>query len=100
MYKRINAARTTKEGQLVLTRLAAEMFGNFPQRVVVDVEPEENKIRLLATTPDDKAGFAFTSSNTMSSFRVSLSHALSKYPWLKNRKFQVSRGGDGELILQ
>ena len=74
------AARLNPSGQFSMTHAVAKMLGD-PERVIVEVDPDAQAIRLTPTTPDSKAGFALSGGGD-ASHRLSLREAATKYPQL------------------
>ena len=74
------SARLDKTGQLFMTHAVADMLGD-PDRVTVEVEPNENLIRLRPTTPDDKGSFALSGGGN-TSHRVRIAEAVNAWPGL------------------
>lgn len=76
----LKTARLTTEGQLSMSHAVADMLGT-PDRVLVEVEPEQSEIRLTPTTPDNSGGFTLSGGGN-SSFRVRLIEVVQRWPKL------------------
>ena len=103
-------------GELIINAAAMEMLG-WPARVLVEVEPNELKIRLRPTTPDNMGGFVLAGGGH-SPHRARLSAMMRRYPQLVGgyavariaggvelrqdshiERIEVGDDDDGELIL-
>ena len=100
------AARLDANGQFSMTHAVADMLGD-PERVIVEVNPEERQIRLKPTTPTDRGGFALSGGGN-ASHRIRMAEAIKKWPALIGeytpRKMAsgvlfVQQEDDGELTL-
>lgn len=100
------AARLDAAGQFSMTHAVADMLGD-PDRVIVEVNPEERQIRLRPTTPDDRGGFSLSGGGN-ASHRIRIAEATKKWPELVGeytpRKMAsgvlfVRQEDDGELTL-
>jgi hypothetical protein len=74
------ACRLNANGQFSMTHAVAKMLGE-PSRVLIEVDPEAEEIRLTPTTPNSKAGYALSGGGD-ASHRLSMREAASKYPQL------------------
>lgn len=70
-------------GQFSITHAVADMLGN-PARVIVEVEPELEQLRLTPTTPDNKGGFALSGGGN-SPHRIRAKEILNKWPQMVGR---------------
>ena len=100
------AARLDASGQFSMTHAVADMLGD-PDRVTVEVNPEERQIRLRPTTPDDRGAFSLSGGGN-ASHRIRMAEATKKWPNLVGeytpRKMAsgvlfVHQEDDGELTL-
>lgn len=76
----LRAARLTAEGQFSMTHAVADMLGN-PKRVIVEVEPELQQIRLTPTTPDNKGALALSGGGNSSS-HIRAKEIVNRWPHL------------------
>ena len=74
------ACRLNTSGQSAMTHAVAKMLGE-PERVIIEVDPDAEMIRLTPTTPDSKAGYALSGGGD-ASHRLSMRDAATKYPQL------------------
>ena len=74
------AARLDANGQFSMTHAVADMLGD-PDRVIVEVNPEERQIRMRPTTPDDKGAFRLSGGGN-ASHRIRIAEAARKWPEL------------------
>lgn len=74
------ACRLNQSGQFSMTHAVAKMLGE-PDRVIVEIDPEAEWIRLTPTTPDSKTGFALSGGGD-ASYRIAMREAVKKYPQL------------------
>lgn len=74
------ACRLNPNGQFSMTHAVAKMLGE-PERVIIEIDPDAQMIRLTPTTPDSKAGFALSGGGD-ASHRLSMRAAAEKYPQL------------------
>jgi len=72
------SARLDAHGQFSMSHAVADMLGT-PDRVIVEVEPELQQIRLTPTTPDNRGGFALSGGGN-ASYRVRMKEALTRWP--------------------
>lgn len=72
------SATLDTHGQFSLTHAVADMLGN-PRRVIVEVEPELQQIRLTPTTPDNKGAYAL-SGGGLSPHRFRSKEIVTRWP--------------------
>lgn len=72
------AAILYQSGQLVLNHAAADKLGN-PSQILVDIEPEAERIRLAPTTPDDTGGFSLSGGGNTQR-RITAKQIVRDYP--------------------
>lgn len=72
------AARLNDSGQFSITHAVAELLVN-PDRVLVEIDPDAQSIRLTPTTPGSKGAFALSGGGN-ASYRFTMREAMAKYP--------------------
>ena len=77
------SANMDQHGQFSITHAVTDMLGN-PERVIVEVEPELEQIRLTPTTPDNRGGFRLSGGGNSPS-RIRAKEILSKWPQMEGK---------------
>lgn len=88
-------AKLYESGQLTLSSATSALLG-FPPKVLVQVEPDQRRIRLQPTTPENQGGFALSGGGN-SPHRIGFKAAATKYPRLVGDYSAVKIAGGIEL---
>ncbi len=84
-------------GQFSMTHAVSDMLGN-PRRVIVEVEPELQQIRLTPTTPDNKGAFAL-SGGGLSPSRIRAKEIINRWPEMIG-KYQPRKQANAVLFVK
>lgn len=74
----LKTCRLTAEGQFSMSHAVADMLGT-PDRILLEIDPDERRIRMTPTTPDNAGGFALSGGGN-ASYRVRMRGVLNRWP--------------------
>lgn len=72
------SAKLYEAGQFVINHGAARLLGE-PGKVLVHVNVEERRLRLIPTTPENRGGFTLSGGGN-ANYRIGLRQVASEYP--------------------
>ena len=88
-------AKLYDSGQLTISHAACEMLG-YPAKVLVEIEPEVQRIRLRPTTPENQGGFSLAGGGN-SPHRLRATVLASQYPQMIGEYKAIRMAGGIEL---
>lgn len=76
----LKTARMGADGQFSMSHAVADMLGS-PDKVIVEVEPDLQQIRLTPTTPDNRGGYTLSGGGN-ASYRIRAKEIVNRWPHL------------------
>lgn len=88
-------AKLYESGQLTISHAACALLG-YPPKVLVQIEPDAERIRLQPTTPENQGGFSLAGGGN-SPHRIGLKAVVNKYEQMIGEYIAVKMAGGIEL---